>query len=452
MDQVRHALIAGMGKSGRACAQFLLERNWRVGVTDTRSKPPQALWWKNHLPEIAVYPDWGTLPLNHFDMIVASPGIPWDDPVLEQARHNGISVMGELELFARQIKGELIGITGTNGKSSVTVLLALMAKFSGAHFRAGGNLGRPAIDLLNVPRPDLYILELSSFQLESCWSLKPKVAVLLNITEDHLERHGDMHAYARIKTNFCRQAQHAIINQDDPWIRDAKMEGGRFIPFSAQTCLPQARASIVSHGGAPWIATDGKPLIELSKIGVNGMHQCSNVLAAVSAALIMGWPGSAICQALTLFKGLSHRMRSIATIEGVNYIDDSKATNPASTVAAMGQMDQPYVLIAGGASKNSDFMPLLEAANEKLTGVILMGQEAPRLENMFSHHSRLCIVRDMKEAVDQARRWTTPGEAVLLSPACASLDMFRSYAERGRIFTQHVKRITTPVLTKAECL
>jgi len=166
----------------------------------------------------------------------------------------------------------------------------------------------------------------------------------------------------------------------------------------------------------------------------------------------MGWPGSAICQALTLFKGLSHRMRSIATIEGVNYIDDSKATNPASTVAAMGQMDQPYVLIAGGASKNSDFTPLLEAANEKLTGVILMGQEAPRLEDMFSHHSRLCIVRDMKEAVDQARRWTTPGEAVLLSPACASLDMFRSYAERGRIFTQHVKRITTPVLTKAECL
>jgi len=440
LDRSSRVLVVGLGSTGLSVARFLSNRGIQLAVADTRANPPGLAELRECLPDVAVF-------LGGFDAaafarathLVVSPGVALETPAVRQAIRLGLPVFGDLDLFACMAQAPVIGITGANGKSTVTTLLGLMAEASQRKAKVGGNLGTPMLDLLDA-EAELYVLELSSFQLERSSLLEAEAATVLNISPDHLDRYPDIQAYADAKRRIFKGQGLMVLNADDAMVEAMAEEGRRCVRFSLQeTADAEYRLSRVD--GQEWLVCGGEPLMPVAEIRLKGRHNVANALAAVALGDAAGLSRPAMAQALREFPGLDHRMQWVADVDGVSYINDSKATNVGACVAALEGLSDPVVLIAGGDGKGADFSILAEVVVGKVRAAVLMGRDAPLLEQTLAPVVATARVDTMKQAVAAARKLAQKGDIVLLAPACASLDQYKDYRERGRMFADAVRSL-----------
>ncbi|HIJ22004.1 MAG: UDP-N-acetylmuramoyl-L-alanine--D-glutamate ligase [Gammaproteobacteria bacterium] len=446
-------MVLGLGKSGQSVVRYFSEHNIPCVVADTRAHPPGLEQIRREFPqlEIVLGPLEQTL-LCSVAQIVLSPGISIDHPLLQQALEAGVEVVGDVELFARQAKAPVVAITGSNGKSTVTTLVGEMANSAGLKVRVGGNLGTPALELLKHEEPDLYVLELSSFQLESIQTLEPVAAVVLNISADHLDRYRSLQHYAQVKGQVYLRAVHWVYPAEDEAVV-ALMESLAITP-QPQQLSPYYSTTPVKPGwfglckdlsGAVWICQGEQPLIAVSELQIFGTHNVTNVVAAMTLAEAAGVPLAAMVAALQQFSGLPHRTEWVAESRGVRWINDSKGTNVGATEAAIKGLGRPdhlnkLVLIAGGQGKEADFSPLKVLVKDYVRSVILMGEDAKLIESALGGVTPVYHVATMEEAVVTANRIAEPGDTILLSPACASFDQFSGFEARGDAYKQAVQK------------
>ncbi len=431
------SVVVGLGKTGASCVRYLAKRGVAVSATDSRRDPPG-------LASLGKLADRVDLRLGGFDLsllegasqLLMSPGISLEEPIARRARERGIEVLGDIELFARAVRAPVIGVTGTNGKSTVTSLVAHMAMSAGRRVLAGGNLGEPALDLLEHPLPDLYVLELSSFQLETTSSLELQGAVVLNVSADHMDRYESIDAYARAKARIFAHAATVVLNADDAIVAAMRRRGTRTLTFSI--LHRDADFTLIEQDGSTWLARDGRPLADVATLKITGMHNAANALAALALGEAAALPYAAMLRALETFPGLPHRSAWVADVAGVRYIDDSKGTNVGATIAAVAGIRQPLVMIAGGQGKGQDFAPLAQAFRDKVHDAVLIGKDAQAIAAALVGTCRCEFAASMPEAVAAAAAAARAGDVVLLSPACASLDMFRDYNHRGDVFAAAV--------------
>jgi len=435
-----YAVIVGLGRTGLSCARYLRARGWRLAVTDTRDAPPQ-------LAQLAALDAAIPVSLGRLDTallkdavcVVASPGVSLEDPFFAAARRLGLEIVGDVELFARAADAPVVGITGTNGKSTVTTLLARMAERAGLRVRVGGNLGEPALDLLSAGT-ELYVLELSSYQLETTASLSCRAATVLNVTPDHLDRYGSLARYAAAKARIFARCDTAVINLDDPLVVAMARTARRTLSFSLRAAIG-ADYAVAEHEGAWWLTRAGEPLLALRELKIQGLHNAANALAALALGEALALPGAAMLKELRSFEGLPHRSQWVADVRGVRYVDDSKGTNVGATLAAVAGMAGPLVMILGGEGKNQDFAPLAAGFRGKVRHAVLIGRDAAALEHALRGVCALERAVSLPDAVRAAAAAARAGDTVLLSPACASLDMFTDYAHRGAVFAQAVAEL-----------
>jgi len=431
-------LVLGAGVSGLACARFLHAQGLAVSVADSRAAPPALGSLRQLLGEQAVTlgPFTAEL-LERIDRVVASPGLAQDDPLLQLARARGLPVIGELDLFASQAAAPVVAITGTNGKSTVTTLVAAMLHAGGMSAKAGGNLGPAALDLLAGDAPQFYVLEVSSFQLEQTARLPARAAAVLNVTPDHLDRHNTLEHYARIKARIYDHADVCVVNRDDALVAAMVPAGRDRIDFTLGEPA-EGQYGVRTHEGQPWLCRGDARLLAASALGVPGRHNLANALAALALAEAAGTAVGDAVAALAAFRGLPHRCERVPSDDGLHWINDSKGTNLGATLAAVQGLDGPLVLIAGGVAKDRDFAALAQALRGRARGIVLLGRDADLLEQALADVAPILRVIDMPAAVAAARALALPGDTVLLSPACASFDMFTDYQARGRAFASAV--------------
>lgn len=435
----RPVLVVGLGRSGRSVLRWLGARGVRCTATDSRPAPADADALRAEFPQVEFHFGGHAVPepVARFRQLVVSPGVPLQTPLVVEACAAGVEVIGDIELFARALPAgkPVIGITGTNGKSTVTTLVGEMARAAGIDVGVGGNLGTPALDLL-ARGAELYLLELSSFQLETTSSLAVDVAVWLNLSEDHLDRHGTLEAYAAAKARVFRGARRAVVNGEDPVVmRYAPQDAIRF----GLTAPAAGAYGLLERDGAPWLAYGGEALLAVSELRIVGLQNVANALAALAAADVAGIPRAAALSALRAFEGLPHRCERVAQCRGVTWINDSKGTNVGATLAALRGFPQPIVWLGGGQGKGQDFMPLRAALHNHARAALLFGIDAPQLATALAGAVPVERVADLDAALLRAAELAQPGDCVLLSPACASLDQFTNYAERGQRFRDGVR-------------
>ncbi|HUQ10944.1 MAG TPA: UDP-N-acetylmuramoyl-L-alanine--D-glutamate ligase [Steroidobacteraceae bacterium] len=442
--KARHAVIVGMGRTGLSVARHLQRSGFSIAMTDTREAPPE-LEGIRALGSAVVARTGGfdAQLLERADIVVTSPGVPLDDPFFGQARARGLDIVGDIELFARAADAPVVGITGTNGKSTVTTLLGRMAERAGVRVRVGGNLGQPALDLLDRGPTDLYVLELSSFQLDTTHSLKLKAAVVLNVSADHLDRYATLRHYADSKARIYTGCETAVVNADEPEVVRMPRAGQRIISFGLHNSADFTLMTPASDKGS-WLARRGSPLLPLSALKISGRHNAANALATLALGDALRLPLQPMLEELREFTGLPHRAQWVAERNGVRYINDSKGTNIGATLAAVAGFTEPLVVIAGGDGKGQDFTPLAAAFRGKVRSVVLLGRDAGLIETALAGVCHTVRVNGMEDAVREAARFAQPGDTVLLSPACSSLDMFRDYAHRGSVFAAAVQELTGP--------
>ena len=452
----KYAVIVGLGRTGISCARYLRTRGWRLAVTDTRAKPPEMARLAELHATIPVRVG-GLDPalLDGADLVVASPGVSLEEPFFVEARRRGIEIVGDIELFARAADAPVVGITGTNGKSTVTTLVGRMADRAGLRVRVGGNLGEPALDLLSPAAgggsvagagpTQLYVLELSSFQLDATHSLSLKAAVVLNVTPDHLDRYATVEEYAASKARIFDRCDAAVINLDDPLVVAMPRPGQKTVGFSLRAGVPAtsigANYAVTTHNGEWWLTRRGEPLMPVAAMKIKGLHNAANALASLALGDALGLSMSAMLEELATFSGLPHRSQWVADVHGVTYINDSKGTNVGATSAAVSGMQGPLVMIAGGDGKNQDFSALADIFRGKVRHTVLIGRDAAAIAAALKGVCTLEMCATLEEAVRAAAKAAQPGDTVLLSPACASLDMFRDYTHRGAVFALAVKEL-----------
>jgi len=443
------SVVVGLGKTGISCVRYLARRGVALRVTDSRAEPPG-------LAELKSVAGTVDLRLGGFDLsaldgasqVLMSPGVSLEEPIARRARALGIEVVGDIELFAREVHAPVVGITGTNGKSTVTTLVANMAEAAGRRVLAGGNLGKPALDLLAQAAPDLYVLELSSFQLETTDSLQLVGATVLNVSSDHRDRYASIEGYARAKARIFANAATLVLNVDDPLVAAMRREAVPTLTFSTVhdgadfTLMRMGTAGApASQGSQVYLARRGEPILDIARMKIGGLHNAANALAALALGEAAGLPLGAMKQALENFPGLAHRSALVAAVAGVRYINDSKGTNVGATLAAVAGHQEPLVIIAGGEGKGQDFTPLAAAFRDKVRAAVLIGADAPALEGALRGACPTVRAASMQEAVETAAEIARAGDTVLLSPACASFDMFRDYAHRGEVFAAAVRAL-----------
>ncbi|HYB33847.1 MAG TPA: UDP-N-acetylmuramoyl-L-alanine--D-glutamate ligase [Steroidobacteraceae bacterium] len=435
-----YAVIVGLGTTGLSCARYLHALGWRLAVTDTRAAPPQ-------LPALTALDARIPVRLGGLDAtlleqavcVVASPGVPLSGAFFDEARRRGLSIVGDIELFARAAAAPVAGITGTNGKSTVTTLLARMAQRAGLKVRVGGNLGEPALELLGGDA-QLYVLELSSYQLETTASLECQAATVLNVTPDHLDRYDSLASYAAAKARIFARCDTAVINLDDPLIVAMPRCARRTLSFSLRASIG-ADYAIAVHQREWWLTRAAAPLLPVEALKIKGLHNAANALAALALGEALALPLPVMLTELEEFTGLPHRSQWVADVNGVGYVDDSKGTNVGATLAAVAGLPGPLVMIAGGEGKNQDFAPLAAAFRGKVRHTVLIGRDAPLIARALAGVCTLESCATLPEAVRAAARAARPGDTVLLSPACASFDMFTDYAQRGAVFARAVREL-----------
>ena len=435
-----YAVVVGLGRTGLSCVRYLNARGWRLAVTDTRLAPPELAQLQAldaRIPVSLGGLDTGLL--KDAVCVVASPGVPLSEPFFAEARRLGLEIVGDVELFARAADAPVVGITGTNGKSTVTTLIGRMAARAGLRVRVGGNLGEPALELL-APGTQLYVLELSSYQLETTESLACRAATVLNVTPDHLDRYPDLASYAAAKARIFARCDTAVINLDDPLVLAMPHAARRTLSFSLRAAIG-ADYAVAQHEGSWWLTRAQVPLLPLAALKIKGLHNAANALAALALGEALALPLELMLEELRTFSGLAHRAQWVADVRGVSYIDDSKGTNVGATLAAVAGMPGPLVMILGGEGKQQDFTPLAGAFRDKVRHAVLIGRDAGQLEQALRGVCPLERAATLPQAVRAAAAAARPGDTVLLSPACASFDMFRDYAHRGTVFVQAVQEL-----------
>jgi UDP-N-acetylmuramoylalanine--D-glutamate ligase len=435
-----YAVIVGLGRTGLSCVRYLNARGWRLAVTDTRVSPPELVQLKALNASIPV--SMGALDTGLLEdavCVVASPGVSLEEPFFAEARRLGLEIVGDVELFARAADAPVVGITGTNGKSTVTTLIGRMAARAGLRVRVGGNLGEPALELL-APGTQLYVLELSSYQLETTASLACRAATVLNVTPDHLDRYPNLASYAAAKARIFARCDTAVINLDDPLVVAMPHAARRTLSFSLRAAIG-ADYAVAQQAGGWWLMRAQVPLLPLAAMKIQGLHNAANALAALALGEALALPLELMLEELRTFAGLAHRAQWVADVRGVSYIDDSKGTNVGATLAAVAGMPGPLVMILGGDGKQQDFTPLAGAFRDKVRHAVLIGRDAPRLEQALRGVCPLERAATLPQAVRAAAAAARPGDTVLLSPACASFDMFKDYAHRGTVFVQAVQEL-----------
>ncbi len=435
-------LIVGLGRTGWSCARYLHAQSLPFAVVDSRATPPNAAALRELAPDVELRCGAfdRTLP-GDIEQVVVSPGVSLQEPFLQQAAARGVPIIGDIELFVRSARAPLAAITGTNGKSTVTTLLAHMAEVAGKRVLAGGNLGRPALELLEEPVPDLYVLELSSFQLDTTPSLRTAAACVLNVTPDHMDRYATLAAYAASKARIFERCAAAIINDDDPLVREMAAHAPHVLRFSLRGD-GNADYGIAGSGADVTLLQGAEKLAALAELKISGLHNAANALAALAMAQALGLARERCLTALREFPGLPHRSQWVADIAGVRYVDDSKGTNVGATLAAVAGTSGSLLLICGGQGKGQDFAPLAAGVRGKVRHAVTLGQDAAQLEAALQGVCSLQRASDMQQAVRMVAEVARPGETVLLSPACASLDMFRDYAHRGEVFAAAVRELS----------
>lgn len=439
-------LIVGLGKTGLSCARYLVRQGLSVAITDSRELPPGLDRLREELPDLALFLG-GFRPevFAAAEQIILSPGVALSEPLVRQARERGVPVLGDIELFARAAQAPVAAITGSNGKSTVTSLLGEMARQARWEVRVGGNLGEPALDLLDTAAR-LYLLELSSFQLETTSSLRPQAAVVLNISADHLDRYPDLDAYAAAKVRIYRGAEVAVVNRDDPLVSAMVPGSARQIGFTLRS-PGSDDYGVALRRGEPWLCRGSAPLLAATDLLIPGRHNLANALATLAMGEACGLPMAAMLEGLRVFRGLPHRTQLVAQVRGIRWYNDSKGTNPGATIAALeglhpGVGNSRTVLIAGGDAKGADFSALAPVVERTVRAVVLIGRDAPLIEAALHGSAALLRAGDMEQAVALAAQQARPGDRVLLSPACASFDMFRNFEHRGEVFIAAVQGLS----------
>jgi UDP-N-acetylmuramoylalanine--D-glutamate ligase len=434
-------LVYGTGNTGLSVARFLARQRSAAIYADSRSAPPGVDALREIQPDAEiVIGAAGSDVLERVQRIIVSPGISDRDPLLSKARTLGIEVISDIELFVEHATAPFVAITGSNGKSTVTTLLALMCEAAGKAVLAGANLGRPALDLLAAETPDIYVLELSSFQLQRTRHLPAKIAVLLNISPDHLDWHRDEAEYRAAKYRILREASAVVINRSD--------EQSRACVTAEQTCrsfaLNEPRRQnygLRTQHGESWLARGDECLLPISKLALVGSHNQENALAALAAGDLLGLPVPAMLSVLQTFAGLPHRMQRVRRLRDVDYINDSKATNVAAAIASVNSIAGSVVLIAGGEGKGGDFAALATAVAAKLRAAVLIGTDADKIAAAFGGGTRVLHAASLAEAVVIAADLAVQNDTVLLAPACASFDQFENYMARGAAFCAAVEAL-----------
>ena len=437
----RRVLVVGLGKSGASTARYLQREGAALCLTDSRAAPPGIGELRQQIPQGGFQTGSfaAPLPLSQFDFAVVSPGVPLDDPFVIALKAAGVELIGDIELFARAATAPVIGITGSNGKSTVTALVGAMAEAAGMKVGVGGNLGTPALDLLD-PSIQLYVLELSSFQLETTETLKLVAATMLNISPDHLDRHGSLERYIAAKARIYAHAEVAIVNRDDRATHTGAHTARGVMSFGLD--VPQKKHfGLIEHGDEAWAARGETPLFPIRGLKIEGSHNAANALAAFALAEAAGINEAGIFKGLYGFPGLAHRCEWVADINGVSWINDSKGTNVGATLAALQGLQGPLVWLGGGQGKGQDFTALRVPLVEKARAAILFGEDAERIERDLAGKLPVQRAPDLAAAVAIAHELAQHGDRVLLSPACASLDQFKNYEERGARFRELVQKL-----------
>jgi UDP-N-acetylmuramoylalanine--D-glutamate ligase len=445
------AVVLGLGLTGYSLARYLSANGANVRVADTRSKPPFAAKLAAALPRVTVVT--GPIDDTTFigaDLIAISPGVAKDQPPIAAAVARGVELLGDIELFARALPPEqrVLAITGSNGKTTVTALTGALCRAAGLATIVAGNIGDAVLDSLpgEGAWPDVFVLELSSFQLETTFTLAPTAATVLNVTDNHLDRYEGLDAYARAKARIFAGGGVQILNRDDPRSIAMRLPGRLVQTFGAGVPESEEAWGLVDRGtkraGAQdiWLARGGALLVPAADLRLVGRHNALNALAALALTSAVTKIDRAVLGAATSFEGLPHRMQRIAEALGVLYVNDSKGTTVAATRVALAGLDRPVVLIAGGDGKGQDFTPLRAAVDAHCRAVLLIGRDAPLIERALAG-SRALVERvgTLDAAVTRAFGSARQGDAVLLSPACASLDQFADYVERGTRFVDLVR-------------
>jgi UDP-N-acetylmuramoylalanine--D-glutamate ligase len=442
-------LVLGLGDTGLSLTRWLVRQGAVVHVADSRGKPPYAGVLANELPQVGVTSGgFDEVDFRDAEMIAISPGVDPREPLVVDAARRGVPVMGDIELFAQNLraigKPRVVAITGSNGKSTVATMAGEMCRTAGMRTVVAGNIGLPVLDALTAIEdgaevPQIFVLELSSFQLESTKSLEADSAAMLNLTEDHLDRYASLADYAAAKQRVFAGSGVQVLNRDDPRSMTMAQPGRATATFGLGRPANDAEWGLGRARDRQFLAQGRRLLLPLEELPLAGLHNAANALAALALVRALDLPEAPLLRALRKFKGLPHRVQQVIDIEGVTFYDDSKGTNVGATVAALNGMAQKVVLIAGGDGKSQDFSPLAPAVAAHARAVVLIGRDSDAISLALDGCGvPLARAGNMQEAVEQAFHASQPGDAVLLSPACASYDMFRNYVHRAEVFVQAV--------------
>ncbi|MFO1318546.1 MAG: UDP-N-acetylmuramoyl-L-alanine--D-glutamate ligase [Burkholderiales bacterium] len=455
----KRILVLGLGATGLSMARWLRAHGARVSLADSRTAPPNVDAVRREFPEMPL--DTGPFRCESFagiDVLAVSPGVPLAEPEIRRAMGSGVPAVGDIELFGWGLdllcgtlgvsRPALIGITGSNGKSTVTEMAGELCRSAGLETLVAGNIGLPVLDALGEiergtrPLPRAVVLELSSFQLETTATLALDAATVLNLSEDHLDRYPGMREYGEAKARIFHHAAVQIVNRDDPATLSMVRSGAPVWTFGLDSEAAERAWSLRDVDGEEWLCEGRETILRTRELRVAGKHNAANALAALALARAIGLPYPALAQALRTFRGLPHRVEFVDEIDGRRFYDDSKGTNVGATVAALTGMREPVVLIAGGDGKGQDFSPLGPAAARHARAVILIGRDRELIGAALSPHGvKLDRATDMHDAVNRAFDVSERDDAVLLSPACASFDMFRNYEHRADVFRDAVARL-----------
>ena len=438
----QHAqIVVGLGKSGMSLVRFLASQGQSFTVVDSREQPPELSTLQRDYPQVAVH--CGPLSadlLSSAEVLYVSPGLALSTPALQAAIAQGVRISGDIDLFAQYARAPIVAITGSNAKSTVTTLVGQMFSAAGLHAAIGGNLGVPALDLLDDAL-DAYVMELSSFQLETTSHLQARVAVCLNISEDHMDRYVDLDGYIAAKQRVFKHAQTVVVNRDDVASQPQQLPA-QVISFGLST--PQAgEFGLREQDGETYLALGEQLLLAVKHLKVRGSHNFANALSALALGTAMQLPMPAMLQALQDFVGLEHRCQWLCQVQGVDWYNDSKATNVGAALAAIEGLGADHagklVLIAGGDGKGADFSSLKIPVMQYCRAVIVLGRDGERVAQAVAGSVPIERVTTLEAAVTVAARLAQTGDSVLLAPACASLDMFKSFEQRGDVFAQAVR-------------
>lgn len=432
-------VVVGLGVTGLSVVRYLCSKNIIPVVVDSRPEPPGFDELEHDYPQVKY--SFGNFDKDNLALasqLVVSPGVAIGSPEISYAASQGVEIVGDVELFAREVAAPVIAITGSNGKSTVTTLVGDILKACGLKTGVGGNIGVPVLDMLSQ-KNEIYVLELSSFQLETTSSLKPAAAVVLNVSEDHMDRYDTYDDYIQAKKTIYQQAEHCVVNLDDEVV--AGLVADKNITGFTLGEPGKNNYGLFEFEDESWIVHNNKKLLKTNDLFVGGLHNVANIMAALALVENLDLPEARVFEVIKTFVGLPHRMQCVSISNNIKWFDDSKATNVGAAEAAINGLGGNIILIAGGESKDADLTALKRPVGEHVSNLILIGRDADLLEQVCTDVTKIIHASCMYDAVMKAHELAKPGDSVLLSPACASFDMFNNYMHRGEVFKDAVKAV-----------